>query len=119
MSEDTESTGEEMPRANREAEAKRASGTGDGPPERGAGGATAPEGGQEAGTVEPGSHGSDGWAEETRTEYEPLEGGGHRVTRRTIRRRVTVEDVSEEIAEDLPPHAYRAPRSSTHPAPVG
>lgn len=44
--------------------------------------------------------------------------GGHRVTRRTVHRRVETEDVEEEVTEVLPPHAYTAPHTD-HPAPVG
>lgn len=68
----------------------------------------------------PGHDDSEGWEESEETNYEALPGGGHRVTRRTVRRRVItrVEDVEEEITEDLPPHVYRAPAPS-HPSPVG
>ena len=46
---------------------------------------------------------------------------GHRITRRTVKRKRTTEeveeDVTETITEDLPV-VYQAPRSA-HPAPVG
>ncbi|MEP7738891.1 hypothetical protein ABKW28_14650 [Nocardioides sp. 31GB23] len=59
--------------------------------------------------------------EESTTSYERLPGGGHRVIRRTVRRRVStsVEDVDEYTIEDLPPDAYRAPATQSHPRPVG
>lgn len=65
----------------------------------------------------------DDYEESTETTYERLPSGGHRVTRRTIRRRVTIttedEDVDEHVVEDLPVDAYRAPATPTHPSPVG
>jgi hypothetical protein len=54
---------------------------------------------------------------ETEEQYEPLPGGGHRVTRRTVHRTRVVEDVEETVTEYLPPSAYVAP--AAHPAPVG
>lgn len=61
--------------------------------------------------------GEDPLTEEIVTAYVPVE-GGHRVTRRRVRRRVEVEDVEETISEVLPAQAYAAPAGS-HPAPVG
>jgi hypothetical protein len=43
---------------------------------------------------------------------------GHRVTRRTVRRRETAEDLEETITEEVPIEAYQAP-TAAHPAPVG
>jgi hypothetical protein len=46
-------------------------------------------------------------------------GRGHRVIRRTTKRRTTTEDIQEDIEEEYPlPAAYPVP-GSTHPAPVG
>ena len=56
----------------------------------------------------------DAYEESTETTYERLPGGGHRVTRRTTRRRVTTmtEDIDEHVVEDLPADAYRAPSAA-------
>lgn len=56
------------------------------------------------------------------TEYEKTP-GGHRVTRRVVRRtrrtESTHEDGEETVTEDLPPAAFEAPPFAAHPPPVG
>lgn len=124
MNEDADTSNEAAEPEQREQSAGQREASGDELPQSGndadPNDTTSPAGAEPGGAPAPDDDsGPGGWEEVSETAYEPLEGGGHRVTRRTVRRRVTVEDISEEVTEDLPPHAYRAPRSATHPAPVG
>lgn len=64
-----------------------------------------------------GDRAGEGFEEHTETTYDEV-AGGHRVTRRTVRRREFTEHVDETITEDVPLQAYQAP-AGKHPNPVG
>ena len=67
----------------------------------------------------PTPEGPDGQSAASGVEANVGEGSrGHRITKRTVRRRTETEHIDEEITEVLPPQAYPAP-PATHPMPVG
>lgn len=75
--------------------------------------------GQDHVTGEP-TEAGEGAAVRVETRYEQV-AAGHRVTRRTVRRKqkTSREYVEETITEDLPIPVYGTPSGAPHPAPVG